>query len=89
MIRLSAQLQSIYDLEIELGNEVARIDEPAGSTCPYAIVFVKPLHLKEIEERIRLPASVEFWECRDTHYPIENGYKCAVTSHTISVPITS
>src|SRR5438034_997583 len=54
MATLSRDLQQIFDLELAEGNEVARIDEPAGTTCPYAIIFKNPLHIREIAKEIVL-----------------------------------
>lgn len=87
MTKLSTDLQAIYDLEISLGNTVARIDEPAGSICPYAIIFATPLHLDEINSQIALPPTVEFWISTDPHYPLENGYSCEKTHHVIAGPL--
>ena len=84
---LSLHLQPIYDMEIALGNTVNRIDEPAGSNCPLAIVFHKPLHKNAIESRLSLPASVKWWENHDTHYSIEGGYVCDETRHTVAGPL--
>ena len=45
---LSRELWPIFDLEIALGNEVAYVAEPAGTACPYAVSFQRPLHLQAI-----------------------------------------
>lgn len=85
---LSKDLQPIYDLEISLGNQVKRVDEPAGTACPYAVVFAEALHLESIQEKLQLPSTVKFWESRDPHYEIGNGYVCEVTRHALSGPIS-
>jgi hypothetical protein len=87
MTKLSPALKPIYDLELTLGNEVERVDEPAGSECPYAVIFTHPLHFDEIEQGLVLPRSVVRKESRDPHYPIEGGYKCESTQHVVAGPI--
>jgi hypothetical protein len=84
---LAAELQPIYDLEVRLGNEVAYIAEPAGTACPYAVVFQQPLHKAEIEAELSLPETIRYWESHDSHYPIEAGYQCAISRHAIAGPI--
>ena len=54
-VKLSEDLLPIYRLELQLNNEVVRIDEPAGSTCPYAVIFKLPLHKRQIEMELQLP----------------------------------
>jgi hypothetical protein len=84
---LSKDLRPIFDLEIELGNEVAYVAEPAGTECPYAVSFKQPLHLQPIYERLKLPAEIKFWESRDPHYEIEAGFSSSASRHTVSGPI--
>lgn len=87
MQKLSADLVPIYELELANGNEVLRIDEPAGSRCPYCIVFRYPLHKSKIEQSIALPPSVQYWESRDQHYPVEGGYVSEESRHVVSGPL--
>jgi hypothetical protein len=87
-MKLSKTLQPILDLEVQLGNSVAHIEEPAGTTCPYAVVLKNPLHIKEINDLLGQSSSVEFWESRDPHYPIESGYLCPITRHVVSGPLS-
>jgi hypothetical protein len=84
---LSAELRPVYDLEIELANEVSHVEEPAGSSCPYSVIFKRPLHLEAIHERLTLPSDVKFWESRDPHYSIEAGFYCETSRHSIAGPI--
>ncbi len=86
-MRLAHELQPIYDLEMRLGNSVAYIAEPAGTACPYAVVLKEPLHKDQIERELSLPETVHYWESHDAHYPIEAGYQCMVTRHTVAGPI--
>ncbi len=87
MQRLGKSLFPIYELELRLGNAVASVDEPAGSECPLAIRFQRPLHTLEIRRALTLDSSVAYMESTDTHYSIENGYKCQVTGHAILGPL--
>lgn len=89
MTKLSKDLQIIQDLEFELGNEILRIDEPAGSRCPYAIVFKGALHINQIRKQLKLPDTVTYWESRNHHYEIQNGYVCEKTRHIVSGPLAS
>jgi hypothetical protein len=88
MTKLSKDLLPIYTLELDRGNEVARVDEPAGTNCPYAIIFKKPLHKNEIESELELPPSVQYWESRDAHYGKEAGYYSKETRHIVAGPLT-
>ena len=70
-----------------MGNDVLRVDEPAGTNCPLSIVFKRPLHFKEIESRLELSKDVTLWESTDPHYPIEKGFFCQKTHHALSGPL--
>ena len=84
---LSKNLRNIYEYEVALGNEVLRVDEPAGSNCPLAVVFRQPLHFTEIAANLVVPAAVERWENRDTHYSLEAGFVCRESRHSIAGPL--
>jgi hypothetical protein len=86
-MELSDDLRSIYELEIAIGNEVAYIAEPAGTDCPYAVIFKNALNVKAIESELNLPPTVRYWESRDPHYPIEAGYSSLESRHAVAGPI--
>jgi hypothetical protein len=83
---LSSDLMPIYQLELQLGNQVARVDSPAGTLCPLAVIFRDPLHLEEIGKRLKTPASVTQWTNDDPHYPLETGFSSSVSRHAIAGP---
>ena len=87
MTKFSPELRPIYDFEISRGNQVERIDEPAGTNCPYAIVFQYPLHVAQIQNQLRLSNAVRLWHSTDPHYPRERGFFCQKTHHAISGPL--
>lgn len=84
---LSDRLQVILDFEIARGNRVVRIDKPAGSNCPLAIIFSEPLGMQEYTRKHGLPEGVRTWENKDRHYPLEAGYFCEKTHHAIAGPL--
>lgn len=86
-MKLSDDLRPIHDLEIELGNAVVRIDAPAGTACPLAVVFRDPIHFEAAAARLALPDSVDRWINRDPHYPIEEGYYSKISRHTLAGPL--
>jgi hypothetical protein len=88
MTRLSKNLQPIFEFEQQHGNKVLRIEEPARTKCPYAVVFKYPLHFDEIALDLPLGEAVEKWEYRDYHYCPEAGFFCKETRHAVYGPIT-
>lgn len=85
--KLSADLVPIYEYEIGIGNCVKRVDYPAGTRCPLAVVFEKRLDIKGYLAKHGLPDQVEIWENRDSHYSIEKGYFSETSNHAISGPL--
>lgn len=84
---LSRHLRAIVEYELGIGNEIERIDRPAGTKCPLAIIFKKPLSFNGFLETNKLPEGVERWESRDRHYDQESGYVCTKTRQAIAGPI--
>lgn len=87
MTKLSSDLLPIYELELSCGNEIERVDEPAGTDCPYAVVFKYPLHKMEIESTLYLVPSVRYWQSRDLHYDASAGYVSDTSKHAIAGPV--
>ena len=84
---LSPNLRGILDFELSRGNSIARVDKPAGSRCPFAVILSKPLDVSGFEKKGALPPEVRIWENRDAHYPLEKGYVCERTRHAIAGPL--
>lgn len=87
MKRLSANLRPIFELELRLGNQIARVDEPAGTSCPLAVVFASALHFDAIGRDLTLSESVERWVSRDPHFRLEAGFLCKDTRHCLAGPL--
>ncbi len=85
-MKISTTLQPIVDLELQLGNEIARIDEPAGTESPLGVVFKMPLHIHEATQLV-LSESVYSWESTDPHYEKERGFACKKSKHLVSGPL--
>ena len=84
---LSNTLKGIYDYEIGRGNRVERVDRPAGSNCPLAVIFHAPFDVSGFVTIYGLPDGVKTWENRDRHYPLEKGYVCERTGHALAAPL--
>ena len=84
---LSPFLLPLYELEIELGNCVLRVDRNAWSNCPLAVVFRNPLNFKIAMDEVEIPHCVKQWENRDPHYCIEAGWICEHSRHSLSGPL--
>jgi hypothetical protein len=83
---LAVSLQPIVEFELARDNRVARIDKPAGTKCPLAVIFTLPLDMAGFRMAQGLPAHVKTWENRDPHYSLEAGYVCEVTRHALAGP---
>lgn len=84
---LSETLKPLVDFELLRGNEIVRVDRPAGTKCPMAVIFQKSLDFNGYKEKYGEPAGIDRWENRDRHYPLEAGYVCEKTRQAIAGPI--
>lgn len=84
---LSKTLKPLLDFELARGNEIERVDRPAGTKCPLAVIFKKPLDFKGYTDSNGSPSGVSKWENRDRHYPLEAGYVCEKTRQALAGPI--
>ena len=84
---LSENLRDILEYELARGNSISRIDQPAGTRCPLAVILSKPLDIRAYKAGHQLPANVQTWENRDRHYPLEAGYSCEHSRHAIAGPL--
>lgn len=84
---LSTQLEGVLEFEVKRGNQIERIDRPAGSTCPLAVILKQSLDVAGFVSANGMPAGVRTWENRDRHYPLEKGFVCEKTKHAIAGPL--
>ena len=84
---LAESLQGIVAFELSRGNSIIRVDRPAGTRCPLAVIFARPVDINGFRAQGALPSGVETWVNRDAHYPLESGYVCDRTRHAIAGPI--
>jgi hypothetical protein len=83
-------LRPVVELELQLGNVIKRVDAPAGTRCPLAIVFLDVLHRAEIE-RVLMPSEPISWqESSDPHYEVGGtaGYLCEEERHFVYGPLS-
>ena len=83
---LSKSLKDIVDYELSVGNQIVRIDRPAGTKCPLAVVFKTRLDFNGFRENVGVLDSVSKWENKDRHYDLEAGYVCDKTGQAIAAP---
>ena len=86
---LNVNLIPIYGHGLNNGNCVSRIDQPAGTKCPLAVIFQNPLQIDKINKLIVSHTNLEFWENTDPHYPFESGYYCKTTQYVIAGPVSN
>lgn len=84
--RLCKTLQPILELELSRGNQIESIEAPAGAHCAIAINLKKKVNHEAIGELL-LAESVERWENKDRHYPLQSGYTCKKYKHSIAGPL--
>lgn len=84
---LSEGLRPILEYELARDNKIERVDRPAGSNCPLAVIFLEPLDVKGFLSTQNMPSAVRTWENRDRHYPLEKGFVCERTHHAIAGPL--
>lgn len=87
--KLDPVLLAIFDIEIAGGNQVARVDEPAGTLSPLAVVFKNRLNRSRIEESIKVPDHIVWHENDDQHYEINGmgGYASKSTHQFVYGPL--
>jgi hypothetical protein len=85
--KLCQELRPIVELEIRLGNQIVRVDEPAGTLCPFAVIFLNSLHHDLIDSELSISDTVYSWENTDAHYPLESGYKSQSSAHVVAGPL--
>ena len=80
-------LRPILQLEIALGNEIQSVAVDTWTETPLAVSLKRPLHLEEIRTKLGAPsAQLKLWTNTDTHYPLETGFVCVETRHSLAGP---
>jgi hypothetical protein len=80
-------LRPILQLELALGNEIEAVLVDGWTQTPFAVSLKRPLHLEEIRTKLGAPsADVKLWTNTDTHYPLETGFVCEKTRHSLAGP---
>lgn len=89
--KLSADLQPLYDMELEAGNSVVRVDEPAGTLCPLAIVMKNPIDKDRLGKCVQSIPSIFWHENNDQHYEAHGmgGYTSTESRQFLYGPLTS
>ena len=88
--KLCSHLRPLYEAELGQANAVERVDEPAGSRCPLAVVFQEPLHREILENAIVLTPVVRWVESGDKHYEARGtaGYLCEESRQYVYGPLS-
>jgi len=86
-VEMSAALQPVLEFELAKGNRVVRADVKQWANCDFAVTMAEPLHVRDIQQKLRLPSTVRYWECRDTHYELQAGYFDDLARHSIAGPL--
>jgi hypothetical protein len=84
---LAESLREILAFELARGNTVVRVDRPAGSRCSLAVILASPMDIAGFRVSHEVPSSVDTWQNRDSHYPLEAGYICERTRHALAGPL--
>ena len=84
---LAKSLSAILAFELARGNTVIRVDRPAGTRCPLAVILARRLDIAGFKASHEFPDCVGTWENRDSHYPLEAGYICERTRHALAGPL--
>ena len=84
---LAEGLRDIFAYEVARGNVVVRADRPAGSRCPLAVIFARPLDFAGYGAQHSLSSTISTWQNHDAHYPLEAGYVCERTRQALAGPI--
>ena len=84
----SETLNFILEYEIQHGNEIERVDVEMWQHCKLSIVMKKTLRIiEDTKNKEEVEKAVKYWECRDGHYEIQEGYFCNSTKEGIAAPL--
>jgi hypothetical protein len=77
-------------MELDAGNSVIRIDEPAGTLCPLAVVMKNPLNRNRLSTVARGIPTIFWHENGDRHYEMNGmgGYASKASGQFLYGPLT-
>jgi hypothetical protein len=86
---ISGDIRTIVEYELAHGNEITRIDQPAGTKCPLAVILRFPFRIRNSGIDGAIPLTVAWWEYEDPHYPADwsSGFKSIESSHAVAAPL--
>ncbi len=84
--RLCSTLQPVLEWELSRGNCIESIEAPAGTNCPFLMNLKNKMDHTGLSNLL-LPSTVEKWENKDRHYPLQSGYTCSKYRHSIAGPL--
>ena len=88
-IEISDDIRAIVEYELDNGNEIVRVDQPAGTKCPVAVILKFPFRIRKSRADGVVSATVSWWEYEDAHYPADwsCGFKSVKSSHAVAAPL--
>lgn len=85
MLHVCPEINAVLNFELSLGNEIASVDTSWGDV-KQSFQMKKPMSELTKKQFIH-DASLLYWESRDPHYSLENGFNSKAHSEDISFPL--
>ena len=86
-MNICKHLIAILNYEVSTGNSIVSIDNDAWTNAKLVITLKKPANNNYIDNTFKNNNSVEYWENKDTHYPVQKGYICKKCKCAIASPL--
>jgi len=81
-VKLSQRLQQILNEEILAGNSIESEYENAFQKTKLLVILRHPFH----RDYRPVTPEITFFACKDTHYPVGDGYYDEVEKHSLEAP---